>query len=206
MTWILTRPAKSSRELRCSLRQQLFSGYQEPLFSTKFSLANLRCTEAQEAESMASVPLQKKPALTYRRFFTTPRENPGIPMASHSRGGGHSHLCQVTTLLRLRLRRHLNVRFGQPNSSRLSPVHVWWFSHASRLRAATMASPNYQMSTNWDCKLWQFKKYRSKTYHAHEAVCPRWRRLLSSGRKWVSDLFPQVFPPLPGGAPYPLAR
>ena len=28
LTWILTRPAKSSRELRCSLRQQLFSGYQ----------------------------------------------------------------------------------------------------------------------------------------------------------------------------------
>ena len=73
-------------------------------------------------------------------------------MGSHSRAGGHSHLCQVTTLLRLRLRRHLNVRFGQPNSSRLSPVHVWWFSHASRLRTATMASPNYQMSTNWDCK------------------------------------------------------
>ena len=30
------------------------------LLSTKFSLANLRCTEVQEAESMASVPLQKK--------------------------------------------------------------------------------------------------------------------------------------------------
>ena len=28
MTWILTRSAKSSRELQCSLRQQLFSGYQ----------------------------------------------------------------------------------------------------------------------------------------------------------------------------------
>ena len=90
LAWILTRSAKISRHLRCSLRPQLFSGYQEPLSSSNFSFANLACTEFQEAESMASVPLEKTLALNRSRNSTPPIETPGVPMGSHIRAGGCS--------------------------------------------------------------------------------------------------------------------
>ena len=108
-----------------------------PLFSPNFSLANVRCSEIQVAKMMASVPPQKNVALTCLRIFIPPRENPGIPMDSHTRAGGPSHFCEVTTLLRLRLRRHHHGRSGLPNSSRLPPVHIWWLSQATRSRAMT---------------------------------------------------------------------
>ena len=55
----------------------------------------------------------------------------------------------ITALLRLRLRGRHNGRSGLPNSSRLSPVHVWWFSQATHSRAANVCPVNYQLSGSW---------------------------------------------------------
>ena len=90
LTWILTRPAKISHHLRFGLHPQLLSDYKGPLFSSYFSFANLECTEFQEAESMASVPLEKTLGLTRLRKSIPPIENRGVPMGSHMRAGGCS--------------------------------------------------------------------------------------------------------------------
>ena len=70
---------------------------------------------------------------------------PALPLSYH-----------ITTLLRLRLRGHPYARSGLPNSSQLPPVHVWWLSHVTRLRATTGAPCQLPKSTNCN-RNWQFR-------------------------------------------------
>jgi hypothetical protein len=59
-------------------------------------------------------------------------------MGSHSFTGGPSHPARSLRYSDSDYYVIVNGRSGQPNSSRLSPVHVWWLSQALSSRATTV--------------------------------------------------------------------
>ena len=143
MTWILTRPAKSSRELRCSLRQQLFSGYQRTSVQHQVLARQSQVHRSPRSRVDGVGPATEKPSSHLPSILhhnqRKPRYTNGQPQPRGrtfpSMPGDYATQTPTT--------RSSICRSGLPSSSQLSPVHVWWFSHAPRLRAAIVASTNY---------------------------------------------------------------
>ena len=148
-----TSAAKSSRELRCSLRQQLFSGYQRaPVQHQVFARQSQVHRSPRSRVDGVGLAAEKNsshlPDILHHtqrisRFANREPQPCGRPFPSH------------TTSLRYsdsdyELRGNPYARSGLPNSSRLSPVHVWWLSHVTRLRVTTGAPCQLPKSTNWN--------------------------------------------------------
>ena len=85
-------------------------------------------------------------------------------MGSHSFTGGPSHPTRSLRYSESDYYVIANGRSGQPNSSRLSPVHVWWLSQALSSRATTVIAGLVPTIANCNRKCGSSRVLLAKTH------------------------------------------